>query len=259
MYQNRPRPYGLSTSCADKVLLIDPDCLVQYVCCVWLIECESHARSVGVDWYRLYPIISIRIDQYLLLFTIEVLAGTEEINCIIEKERVICELWAKAEETVEHSTYKKAQSDGSSPVAKINALFAWRIKKVWTKEVVEWRMCITATRQKTITWLVVILKRCQGRTYKRLWSIWSQHPCIRLEEPGKTSRDLRTAGNPHEIWWVYQPNESLQGYHYMGIIKCGNTKFVTASSVADLPDMHLPLLYVHLCVYVLINFIEVYK
>jgi len=79
---------------------------------------------VGVDLYRLYPTISIRIDQHLLLYTIEVLAGTEEINCIIETERVICELRAEAEETVEHSTYEKAQSDGSTPVAKIKALFA---------------------------------------------------------------------------------------------------------------------------------------
>jgi len=35
----------------------------------------------------------------------------------------MCELRAKAEETVEHSTYKKAQSDDSAPVAKIKALF----------------------------------------------------------------------------------------------------------------------------------------
>jgi len=120
-------------------------------------------------------------------------------------------------------------------------------------------MCITATRQKTITWLVVLLKRRQGRTYKRLWPIWSQHPCIRLGEPGKTSRDLRTAGSPHENWRVYQPNESLQVYRYIHITKCGNTTFVTASSVLDLPDMHLPLLYFRLYIYVLIKFIEVYK
>lgn len=44
----------------------------------------------------------------------------------------------------------------------------------------------------------------------------------------------------------YQPNESLQVCHYMGTTKCDNTKFVTASSVVDLSDMHLPLLYVHL-------------
>lgn len=74
--------------------------------------------------------------------------------------RVICELRAKAEETVEHSTYNKAQSDGSTALDKINALFAWRIKKPSTKEVVEWRKYIMQTGQKTNTWLLVFLKRC---------------------------------------------------------------------------------------------------
>jgi hypothetical protein len=39
--------------------------------------------SVGIDWYLLYPVISNRIDQYLLLFTMDILAETEEIDFII--------------------------------------------------------------------------------------------------------------------------------------------------------------------------------
>jgi hypothetical protein len=42
------------------------------------------------------------------------------MSCIFDTERVICELQAKADETVEHSTYNEVQSDGSTPVDKIN-------------------------------------------------------------------------------------------------------------------------------------------
>ena len=69
----------------------------------------------------------------MLLFTIQILAGTEEISSIIEAEKVIIEMRTKTEETVEHPTYNKAQSDGSTPVNKIKALFALRIKKRSTK------------------------------------------------------------------------------------------------------------------------------
>jgi hypothetical protein len=85
-----------------------------------MIDCESHSGSVGIDWYRLYslyPKISIRINQYLLLFTIEVFVGTEELSSVTETERVICEMSTKAEERVEHPTYSynEAKSDGSTP------------------------------------------------------------------------------------------------------------------------------------------------
>jgi hypothetical protein len=96
---------------------------------------------------------------------------------------------------------------------------------------VEWRIYITATRQNTITWLAAILKHCQGRTYKSLWPVWSQHPRIRLGECGKMSRDLRTAGSPHEISRVNSTNRmkvcrlSLYGYYKMWQHKVCNCFF----------------------------------
>jgi hypothetical protein len=132
-------------------------------------------QVIDIDWYRLYPLISIVIGQYLLLFTIEVLAGTEEISWIIDTERVICELRAKAEETVEHSTYNKAQSDGRTPVDKIKVLFAWKNKETINEKVVEWRKYVMATGQKTNTWLVVFLKRCQLQSFHEVETEHATH------------------------------------------------------------------------------------
>jgi hypothetical protein len=86
-------------------------------------DCESHTRSFGIDLYRLYPKISIRINQYLLLFTIEVLVGTEELSSVTEIELVICEMRAKAEERVEHPTYSynKAQSHDTTSSVRLSA------------------------------------------------------------------------------------------------------------------------------------------